>query len=234
MRHLMLASAALLLAAPAVVRADEGGKTEITVFLGASLQEPSVTRRFPDFLPLREVPWHIPEFQERTSLGGSFLQGFKVGRTLGERVTLEVGFSVAPTHERRFESDFPCCWPPYCPECVLASDGPVEPQAFPFYDPGVPKEKIVAYSYDADATFDLATGTVRPYVLLGAGGVTYDGSTGPTETDFRLSVGGGLRLGSGAVRARLEVADALTPDHFLTGETEHDVQVRCGVSVRVP
>ncbi|MBI3932109.1 MAG: hypothetical protein HY317_01715 [Acidobacteria bacterium] len=237
MRPLILTSAVVLLAGAPALHGDEGGKTEITVFLGVSLQEPSVTRRFPDVLPVREGPGHIPQFEERTRLGGSFLQGFRVGRTLGDRVTLEVGLSVAPTHERRFESDFP--WWPYCPECVVTSDGggtppSPPPDLVPVPVPGWGDGNVVAYAYDADVTFDLATGAVRPYVLLGAGGVTYDSGLEPNQTDFRLSFGGGLRLGGGAVSGRLEVADALTPDHFLTGETEHDVQVRCGVSVRVP
>lgn len=236
MRSSMLTSLALALAAPIAVAGGEGGRTEITLLLGASLQEPSMTRRFPDFYYLRGGPTPLSGFEERTSLGGSVLQGFKVGRALGDRVVLEAGFSIAPTHERRIESDFPGS---HCPECVVAYDGTTsvatsDGHLIPFPVPGLLEERVVAYGYDAGMTFDLATGAVRPYVLLGAGGVTYDASTEPTQTDFRLSLGGGLRLGSGSVRARVEVVDALTPDHFLTGDTEHDVQVRFGVSVRVP
>lgn len=234
---LLPASVVLLLASPAVVEASEPGKTEVTVFLGASLHEPSVTtRNFPDVypFPIREAPGHIPQFEERVSLGGSFLQGFKVGRTFGERVAIEVGFSVAPSHERRSQFDLPIGWPPVCLECVVGPDGTVGGGSAPIWDPSVTEEKVVAISYDAGITFDLATGPVRPYVLLAAGGVSYDASHAPTETDFHLSLGAGLRLGGGSLQARVEVVDAVTPDHFLTGTTEHDVAVRCGVSVRVP
>lgn len=91
----------------------------------------------------------------------------------------------------------------------------------------------MAIAYDAGFAYDLEGGTVRPFLSFTAGGVSY-ASSAPTETDFRLSLGAGVKLGGGAVRGRLEVVDSLTPDHFLAGRSEHDVHVRGGLSVRVP
>ena len=54
-------------------------------------------------------------------------------------------------------------------------------------------------------------------------------------TSFAFEFGAGARLSfSDRLGARLEVADRVVPDHFLTGTTEHDLHVRAGVVFRLP
>ena len=72
---------------------------------------------------------------------------------------------------------------------------------------------------------------MRPFLLLGAGGVSYSGAI-EGGTDFVLRFGGGLKAWFGRVGLRLDVADHLVVDHALSGETENDVHATAGVSVR--
>ena len=66
------------------------------------------------------------------------------------------------------------------------------------------------------------------------GAVTYD-IPSDTKTDLAFDVGAGVRLGfSERVGARLEVADRIVLDHFLSRRTEHDVHVRAGIVFRLP
>jgi hypothetical protein len=75
---------------------------------------------------------------------------------------------------------------------------------------------------------------VRPFLSVGAGAVTYDVPRGG-GTSFAFEFGAGARLAFGErVGGRIEVADRVIPDHFLSGATEHDVHVRAGVVFRLP
>jgi hypothetical protein len=88
---------------------------------------------------------------------------------------------------------------------------------------------VTAYHYGLGFAYELATGEVRPFVSVGAGAVTYD-VPGSGGTSFAFEFGAGARLSFGErIGGRIEVADRVIPDHFLSGVTEHDVQVRAGV-----
>ena len=96
------------------------------------------------------------------------------------------------------------------------------------------EERVVAYHYGLGFAYELARGEVRPYLSAGAGAVTYDLPRGGA-TSFAFEVGAGARFAiSDRLGARLEVVDRIVPDHFLTGDTEHDLQVRAGMSFRLP
>jgi hypothetical protein len=71
---------------------------------------------------------------------------------------------------------------------------------------------------------------VRPVLVFGAGGVSWSGSE-RTETDFELRFGAGLKILFGKVGARIDVIDHLVLDHFLSGKSEHDIQVTAGLLV---
>ncbi len=64
-------------------------------------------------------------------------------------------------------------------------------------------------------------------MTFGAGGATWNGS-GRTETDFELRFGAGLKILFGDLGARVDVVDHLVLDHFLSGKSEHNIQVTAG------
>jgi len=72
---------------------------------------------------------------------------------------------------------------------------------------------------------------MRPFVIFGAGGVSYSGA-GEASTDFVLRFGAGLKILFGRVGARVDVVDHLVTDHFLTGDAEHDIHATAGFLVR--
>src|SRR5262249_54951936 len=95
------------------------------------------------------------------------------------------------------------------------------------------KQRVVAYHYGLEAAYDLLGKEVRPYLIVGAGAVSYD-QPGSVETDFALGFGAGVKIYLGRrVGARLEGVDRLIPNHFLTDKPEHDVQVRGGIVFRL-
>jgi hypothetical protein len=90
---------------------------------------------------------------------------------------------------------------------------------------------VTAWHYGAGLTYDLLGGDVRPFVLVGAGGVTYDGAQS-AKTDFVLRFGAGLKAYFGRIGARVDAVDYLVFDNFLTGHDEHDVHLTGGAFVR--
>jgi hypothetical protein len=90
---------------------------------------------------------------------------------------------------------------------------------------------VPAWHYEAGLAYELTGGDVRPLVLLGAGGVTWDGAR-ETGTDFVFRFGAGLKILFGRVGARVDVVDHLVLDHFVSGEAEHDVHATAGLLVR--
>ena len=90
---------------------------------------------------------------------------------------------------------------------------------------------LTAWHYGGGLTYDVTGGDVRPFVLFGAGGVSYDGGR-ESSTDFALRFGAGLKVLFGRVGARVDVVDHLVPDHFLSGTAEHDIHATAGVLVR--
>jgi hypothetical protein len=90
---------------------------------------------------------------------------------------------------------------------------------------------VTAWHYGAGLTYDVLGDDVRPFVTLGAGGVSYDGAPG-AKTDFTLRFGAGVKVYFGRLGARVDAIDYLVFDNFLTGRNENDVHVTGGAFVR--
>ncbi len=90
---------------------------------------------------------------------------------------------------------------------------------------------VTAWHYGAGLTYDLLGRDVRPFVLLGAGGVSYDGEAG-SRSDFVLRFGAGVKLYFGRLGVRVDATDFLVFNNFLTGRDEHDLHVTGGGFVR--
>ena len=90
---------------------------------------------------------------------------------------------------------------------------------------------VTAWHYGAGLAYELTGGDVRPLLILGAGGVSWSG-TSETSTSFVLRFGVGLKVNFGRVGFRVEGVDYFIPDMFLNGKSEHDVHVTGGLLVR--
>jgi hypothetical protein len=96
---------------------------------------------------------------------------------------------------------------------------------------GFRTRNVTAWHYGAGLTYDITGGDVRPFVIFGAGGVSYSGAN-ESSTDFALRFGAGLKIYFGRVGARVDVVDYLVTDHFLSGDAEHDIHATAGFLVR--
>jgi len=231
------ALAVLVLAAGGASAEEARGRTELTAFFGVSLLDIERTMG-------ASGPW-FPAFDSRETLSGSPIVGVRLGRRLGERASLDLEVGVAPSLKIERSGfgcgwEFPCILPAYRSSSSASSAFPVPTRVtgavLPLiYPPPVftDRDQRAAYQYSLGFSYELTGGAARPYLNASLGGATYDGVHG-SATDFRLGVGAGVALGTGALRGRIEVVDFITPNHFLTGGTEHDLQVRAGLSVRVP
>jgi hypothetical protein len=90
---------------------------------------------------------------------------------------------------------------------------------------------VTAWHYGAGVNYDIRGGDVRPFVTVGAGGVSYEGAPG-AKTDFVLRFGGGVKVYFGRLGARVDAVDHLVFDNFLSGHDEHDVHITGGAFVR--
>jgi hypothetical protein len=90
---------------------------------------------------------------------------------------------------------------------------------------------VTAWHYGAGLTYDILGDDVRPFVALGAGGVSYDGSSG-TKTSLTLRFGAGVKVYFGRLGARVDATDYVVFDHFLTRRSEHDLHLTGGGFVR--
>lgn len=226
-------AAGLAATSPAVAQTADDHRMEVTLVVGASLLRAEDSGRpfatdeilpFASALPAGALRALLPtSLRERTRIGGSVLQGFQVSRRVGGRAWIETGLLVAPMHTRRREISFTC------PAQVCALAG------LPgLGDSLATEDRVTAYHYGLGFAYELARGEVRPFLSAGLGAVTYD-IPHAAKTDLAFEVGAGARLGFGErVGARLEVVDRIVPDHFLSGDTEHDVHVRAGVVFRLP
>jgi hypothetical protein len=126
------------------------------------------------------------------------------------RAHVEAGFSIAPSHDRNGGAR--------CPGGLYCA-------GFPSV-----RESFTSYHLDGALRYDLLRSEVRPFLSLGAGHIWYDGGN---RDNWALNVGAGvhLRLAQRAY-ARMDAIDHIIPDDALTGRTEHDVQVRVGVTLR--
>jgi hypothetical protein len=231
----LAAAVSSLPAAPAAAQsAASDHRYEVTLVFGASLlsadgdaAEPlpfHSLQSFEALLPAGTLRRFLPSsIETHDHMGASFLQGFQISRRLARRGWIEGEFLIAPAHTRRRTASFRCP-AEICALAGLSSLG----------DGLASEERVTAYHYGLGFAYELATGDVRPFLSVGAGAVTYD-VPGGGGTSFAFEFGAGARLSFGErVGGRIEVADRVVPDHFLSGATEHDVQVRAGAVFRLP
>jgi hypothetical protein len=230
-----LAAAVLAVAATplAAQPASSDHRYEVTLVFGASLLSAESDsaqplpfdslQTFEALLPAGTLRRLLPStIQTHDRMGASFLQGFQISRRLARRGWLEGEFLIAPAHTRRRTTSFRCS-AEVCALTGLSSLG----------DALASEERVTAYHYGLGFAYELARGEVRPFLSVGAGAVTYDVPRGG-RTSFAFEVGAGARLSFGErVGGRIEVVDRVVPDHFLSGATEHDVQVRAGAVFRL-
>jgi len=209
MRAFPAAAVALVLPVTAAGQ-PPSGVTEFAALAGASLLEAGTD----DGTPGRPVP---PGTAVRRSIGGSVLLGLRAARRLGERARVGVSFAVAPSHDLTSQAPLPC----EAPICPMPPPTSTE------------RSRLVAYHYGLSVAYDLARGRARPFLGLGAGGVSYAGG-GEVKMDLAMRVEGGIKVYWGRFGFELQAGDAIVPSHFLTGKTEHDVHLAAGVLFRLP
>lgn len=229
-RTLCVAAVAILVSAAAWAQ-PVAGTNELTVFGGVSLidaeQESAGTYRGPldnifrpngnPFRPGMTLPSVV---REQLSMGSSAEFGVRFGRYFSDRIAFEGDFSVAPSHDLEREYSFSCPDNRVCAQFPDIFDRPIKAGG----------DQVVAYHYGGGVSFDLLDGAIRPAIVAGIGGVTYD-ADGESETNFTMRVGGAVKAYFGKLGARIEVVDYLVPDHFLTNEVENDIHVRVGLIV---
>lgn len=149
-----------------------------------------------------------------TTLGSSMLFGFKGGYYINKSIELECGFAVAPGHRLQQTNGLVCIPELPCPAIAV----------FPF---PIVASKAVAYQYEGNFVYNVDAGSVSPFVTFGVGGVSTDAGN-EVNHDFAINIGGGAKFYFEKVGFRFEVNDHVIPDYFLSGKTEHDVQVQYG------
>jgi hypothetical protein len=204
------------------------GRSEITVFAGASLGSPSsnnVDLNLPVPAGLRQgvAPSIYPgPLTMSAELGGSPEFGLRYDWYLTDIISAGGDFSIAPSHELSTRIRFGCPADRFCIAGPIAGEIPV------LSDLAV-GTNVVAYHYGGNVGIDLLRGTLRPTIVAGLGAVSYEG-TGHTQ--FAVRIGGAFKADAGPVVIRLEGIDVITTDHFVSGQAEHDLHVRVGVGVR--
>jgi hypothetical protein len=212
-------------------------KNEIVVFGGASVLDASRNHETTVGLPgWGGERWPgFPELQVRaeTSLGGSALFGARYSRYVKGRLAVEADLAVAPNHD--LEAGGELCVEGRCFGRGMGGrmrgpwgSGPALEDVD--FDGGRARN-LTAWHYGGGLTYDITGGDVRPFVLFGAGGVSYSGA-GDASTDFVLRFGAGLKILFGRVGARVDVVDHLVTEHFLSGDAEHDIHATAGFLVR--
>jgi hypothetical protein len=257
MNHRRLSTLTLLLTlaalSPAAIRADDddrGDANELVVFGGISLLDASRANEttidlgrplptfggvtpgrgglpgWPDF-PTFSIPVTIGS---STSLGSAPLFGARYSRRIKDRLFVEADLQVAPGHG--LESEVSGCVAGVCFGGSQEAPGRGSIRGSgAVLDLGLGDRNVDAWHYGAGLAYEITGGDVRPLVLLGAGGVSYDGARG-ADTAFALRFGLGLKVLFGRVGARVDVVDHLVLDHFASGDSEHDVHATAGLLVR--
>ena len=191
-----------------------------------------------------------------TELGNSALVGVRYSFYLRKQLALEVDAAVAPSHD--LQSSVEVCGASACfgrGDYASAGSAPRFDSAMNTFFGGpvggrlrgmqgmragmgrmdgerdFGERSLTAWHYGANVNYDILGGDVRPFVTLGAGGVTYDGDLA-TNTDFVLRFGAGLKVYFGRIGARVDATDHLVFDNFLTGKDEHDIHLTGGAFVR--
>jgi hypothetical protein len=219
----------------------------------------SYTFRIPDLPGFPGFPDHAVSGDVTVSaeakLGSSALFGARYSFYLRKQLAVEADFAVAPSHE--LGAEVGVCGPGG--RCYGTGDydqsgmaesfrgsmsglfaGPMGGRfrgmggmrgGRPEGGRGFGVGNLTAWHYGAGLTYDLLGGDVRPFVTVGAGGVSYDGAR-DARTSFVMRFGAGLKAYFGRVGARVDVVDHLVIDHYLSGDAEHDLHVTGGMLVR--
>ena len=191
-----------------------------------------------------------------TRLGNSALVGFRYAFYLRKQLALEADAEVAPSQDLHSSVDLcgsSACYgrgdyqrsgsgQPFDSAMDAFFAGPRGGQFRGMYGMhggeghydggfGFGGHNVTAWHYGAGLTYDILGKDVRPFVAVGAGGVSYDGANG-ASTDFTLRFGAGLKVYFGRLGARVDAMDYVVFDNFLTGKTEHDVHVTGGALIR--
>ena len=224
-RTIGLLPALILVAAFAAPADAQTGRNELSVFGGVSLSDVRLESRggVVTLLPaFPELIVRLPPRDGSVSVDGSAEFGVRYGRRVTNTVTVEADFSVAPSHQLNERIGFGCPPPLLC----IAGAG------IQLFAPDILRTTdLVAYHYGGSVRLDLTRGTVRPSVIGGLGGVTYDANN-LRASNLAIRVGGAVTASMGSTTARIEVIDVIVADHFATGRAEHDPHVRVGLGVR--
>ena len=210
--------AALLTLTLSVVLSAETakGSTEITVYSGWSFLDADYSFNLcPECLGPIDYTIH-------STLESSVLFGFKGGVYLNHSMQVEGNFGLAPGRDLGQQNNLVCIPELPCP----AGDVVI-------YFPGYfTDSNAVSYHYSGNFVYNLETSGVTPFFTFGVGGISTD-TIADTETDFAINLGAGAKFYFEKVGLRFEVNDHVIPDHFLTGKTEHDIQVQYGFIFRL-
>jgi hypothetical protein len=251
---LLLAATLAALSTAPPLRADQpagDAKNEIVVFGGISLLDASRTStatiggdridmsamrgfgRFgiaPGSMPFPIPPFEIPPItiEAETSLGSSALFGARYSRLVKPRLAVEADLQVAPSHS--LEIGGRGCVAGICIDPASMGRGGGGGEGRPGFA-RLGDRNVTAWHYGAGLAYEITGGDVRPFLTLGAGGVTWDGAR-ESDTSFVLRFGAGLKVLFGRVGARVDVVDHFVLDHFASGQNEHDVHVTAGLLVR--
>lgn len=233
----------LLVAVPAIAQEpaaqERKTKNEIAIFGAVSILDVSRSSErvfgtgsipeLPRFPMFPRFPGTIPDITVRgeSSLGSSALFGARYSRHIKDRLALEADLAIAPTHDLELGGEI-CLAGFGCFGEGGEVAGRLGRGLGGRFDGGFGKRGVTAWHYGGGLAYDLKDGDVRPLLLVGAGGVTWDGAS---NTDFVFRFGAGLKVLFGSVGARVDVVDHLVLDHFLSGHNEHDVHATAGFLV---
>ncbi|HVO12966.1 MAG TPA: hypothetical protein VMX54_19660 [Vicinamibacteria bacterium] len=235
-------------------------RNEFSVFGGISILDARSSQQYTVTLPAIPAipashgepgfpgyPGGSVQVNTETKLGDGGLFGLRYTFYLRKQLALEADASVAPGQELRTSAGLgPGGYPSFPQPFEQAMNaylggmggaanrgmgGPSGAYARYGEPYGYGQHDVTAWHYGAGLTYDILGRDVRPFVLLGVGGVSYDGEAG-AKTDFVLRFGAGLKVYFGRLGVRIDAADYLVFNNFLTGHDEHDVHVTGGGFVR--
>jgi hypothetical protein len=199
-----------------LIAGPEAGDMEITIHSGWSFAD-SETSYNPCPYCLAPI-----DYIATNSLGSSMLFGTKVAANLNRSMQVEGSFAVAPNRSLQSQNGYVCI-----PELPCPAGDLIYP---PIY---YTETNAVSYQYGGSFVYNLATRNVTPFFIFGIGGYSTD-TNEKAHHDFALNIGAGAKFYFDKVGLRFEVSDSVIPDYFLTGKTEHDLQVQYGFVFRIP
>lgn len=197
---------------------DNEHPVEITIYSGVSFAGMEDTS--PCIFCLdADIPFPLPIFvQQKRHLGNGVLIGIKGAYFLNRHIALEGNFGISPNQKLTSETTFEC--PPgfVCPALGFP---------FTFFE-----RNTVAYVYDGNFIYHFLDQNVRPFLSAGIGGISTDVNS-DIFTNFTLNFGGGLKYYFRNLGMRFEISDHVITNHWLTDETEHNLQVQYGLLFRL-